>query len=301
MSGERHKPQFTIPRLIQACKCSGTAKGSHPQISRDLYIVKPKPRETRLQGGQERSSSNTCRARTRNGAENAKTEQKKAKQGRACGETQRTPRESSGGAERGPAGIHRGRSSAGDAGAPREPLAPPEPRGSPGASAGTSPAQRPRPGTAQPGSSPPGAAQPGSPRPARTCQRRRRPQRRCPFPAHRARACSPLPPGPQQPRPPLLGTCSPVRRSPRAPPRRSDYNSQQPPRTVALCYNRCRYWFGPASRSDQSHGGSRRLGPRCAARRHWRGGERRPISAGRGGALVTPTAGDWPCPQQPDQ
>lgn len=85
-------------------------------------------------------------------------------------------------------------------------------------------AQRPRPGP-----SPHGAAwrgPPGSPRPARTSQRRRRPHRRCPVPAHRARACSPLPPGPEEPRPALLGTCSPARRFLPAPPGRLDYNSQ---------------------------------------------------------------------------
>lgn len=219
-----------------------------------------------------------------------------------CDETQRTPRE---GSERDLSGIQRGRKSADDAraplGAPREPLAPPDTAGTgqprePPPVPPRPAAQRPRPGP-----SPHGDARRGPPGSPRTSQRRQRPQRRCPVPAHRARACSPLLPGPEKPRPALLGTCSPVSGFLPAPPSCSDYNSHHTPQTVTPFYIHCCYWFGPASYSDQSEGGSRRLGPRCAARRHWHGGAQRPISAGRGGVAITLTAGDWLCPQQPDQ
>lgn len=308
----RRNPQTAIHSLIQTCKCSGAATETYPQISHISYIVNPKPREMRLLGRQERTSSNTCCGRTRHGAETHKTQQKKPKLSRLCDESQRTHREGSGGGERALGGIQRGQNSADDARAPlsvpTEPLASPDTAGgghgaAPGASAGTSSALGPAP-PARPGLSLPGAAQrgsPGSPQPARTSQRRRRPQRRCPVPAHRARACSPLPPGPEEPRPALLGTCSPVRRFLPAPPSGSDYNSQYPLQTVIPCYIHCRYWFGPASCSDQSEGGNRSLGPRCAVHRHWHGGEGRPISAGRGGVVVTPTAGNWLCPRQPVQ
>lgn len=75
----RHNPRSAIHSLVQTCKCSGAATETYPQIPHFLYIVNPKPRETRLLEGQERSSSNMCCGRTRNGAETHKTQQKKPK------------------------------------------------------------------------------------------------------------------------------------------------------------------------------------------------------------------------------